>query len=86
MFLRFCFSSLKRLTYILFGDDDDKSLSHRAKLHLRQFDHGSQIGYVSSRKLYQNGYSIDAINSEIESGPIDPLILTRKLLLVLAFL
>ena len=67
--------------YILFGDDDDKSLSHRAKLHLRQFDHGSQIGYVSSRKLYQNGYSTEAINSEIESGSIDPLIFARKLLL-----
>lgn len=70
-----------KTNYILFGDDDDESLPHRSKIHLNQFDRGSQIGYVSSRKKYPNGYSIDAINSEIKSCIISPEELTRKLLL-----
>jgi glycosyltransferase involved in cell wall biosynthesis len=67
--------------YIIFGDDDDKSLPYRADLHLQQLERGSDIGYVSSRKFYQNGYSTDAINSQISSLTIDPSILVRKLLL-----
>lgn len=67
--------------YIIFGDDDDKSLPHRAKFHLQQFERGSDVGYVSSRKFYQNGYSTLALNSQIESCSINPKILVRKLLL-----
>ena len=67
--------------YIIFGDDDDESLPHRANLHLQQFERGSDIGYVSSRKFYQNGYSTDAINSQISSYKIDPSALVKKLLL-----
>jgi glycosyltransferase involved in cell wall biosynthesis len=67
--------------YIIFGDDDDKSLPGRASLHLKQLERGSEVGYVSSRKIYRNGYSTLALNSQIESCSIDPLILVRKLIL-----
>ena len=67
--------------YIIFGDDDDRSLPHRVKIHLQQLERGSDVGYVSSRKFYQNGYSTLALNSQIESCSIDPKILVRKLLL-----
>ena len=72
--------------YIVFGDDDDKSLPNRSKLHLQQFENGSDIGYVSSIKLYENGYSIEARNVKIGSITIDPLDLARMFILGEVFL
>jgi glycosyltransferase involved in cell wall biosynthesis len=72
--------------YIVFGDDDDKSLPNRSKLHLQQFENGSDIGYVSSIKLYENGYFTEARNIKLTSITIDPLNLSRMLILGEIFL
>ena len=52
--------------YLVFFDDDDISYSNRAVEHLQMLRSGSDVSYVSSRKIYSNNYSKMAINSAIE--------------------
>lgn len=55
--------------YIVFQDDDDISLPLRASIHLQALDGGADFSYVSSKKLYPNGYEINCLNSELISSP-----------------
>jgi glycosyltransferase involved in cell wall biosynthesis len=54
--------------YLIFFDDDDISISCRAELHLKMFENGSDLNFVSSEKKYGKEYSTSAINDEV--GPI----------------
>lgn len=49
--------------YLIFMDDDDSSLPHRAKLHLEAFEKGYDLSYVSTAKVYVNGYTVEYFNS-----------------------
>jgi glycosyltransferase involved in cell wall biosynthesis len=55
--------------YVVFQDDDDISLPDRASIHLEALDRGADFSYVSSKKLYPNGYEIVNINSDLISSP-----------------
>lgn len=46
----------------IFFDDDDFSKSNRSSEHLRMYVLGSEINYVSSEKIYENGYVTFAQN------------------------
>jgi glycosyltransferase involved in cell wall biosynthesis len=55
--------------YIVFQDDDDISLPYRASIHLEALDRGADFSYVSSKKLYPNGYEVVYSNPELISSP-----------------
>ena len=55
---------------IVFFDDDDVSLPERAFAHIESFKSGSQLSYVSSKKIYPNGHSFEAIN-QTHTGQIN---------------
>jgi glycosyltransferase involved in cell wall biosynthesis len=55
--------------FILLMDDDDYSYSNRAKLHLDALANGADISYVSSVKVYPNGYKVEVCNSNLTSSP-----------------
>ena len=40
--------------FVIFMDDDDFSLAHRAEIHLRNFQSNADLSYVSTRKNYTN--------------------------------
>jgi glycosyltransferase involved in cell wall biosynthesis len=63
--------SIAKTDVIMIFDDDDVSLPIRAAVHLENLRSGTQLSYVSSRKIYPNGYSFDAINSNY-FGSIEP--------------
>ncbi len=65
---------------IIIFDDDDVSLPHRAKLHIESLQSGSHLSYVSSRKIYSNDYSFEAVNKAYY-GEINPLDLCKWLLM-----
>jgi glycosyltransferase involved in cell wall biosynthesis len=56
---------------VLFFDDDDRSLSHRASVHLENILLGADISYVSSTKSYPNGYGVENISEDF-LGTLDP--------------
>jgi glycosyltransferase involved in cell wall biosynthesis len=64
---------------IMIFDDDDVSLPIRAAVHIENLGSGTQLSYVSSRKIYPNGYSFDAISSNY-FGPIKPIEFSQFLL------
>jgi len=51
-----------RNNVIMIFDDDDISLPERALAHIESFNSGSHLSYLSSRKIYPNGHSFDAIS------------------------
>lgn len=55
--------------YVIFQDDDDVALTNRAEIHLDAFDKGADFSYVSSKKIYPNGYEVVNLNSELISSP-----------------
>lgn len=57
--------SFATTNFAIIFDDDDVSLPERAKEHIRMFSLGSTMNYVSSRKLYGNGYQVALINKDI---------------------
>lgn len=73
-------SSLATTDFLVFFDDDDYSLIDRAKIHLEAFVDGSLVSYVSSRKTYPNGYSVEHLNPDINPYLVTPQLLVRKLL------
>jgi glycosyltransferase involved in cell wall biosynthesis len=56
--------SLAKEEIIVFFDDDDQSLSHRATEHLKNIGLGADISYVSSSKKYPNGYRVMNISKD----------------------
>jgi glycosyltransferase involved in cell wall biosynthesis len=58
--------------FAIIFDDDDVSLPERAEEHLRMFSLGSTVNYVSSRKLYGNGYQVALINKDIFASSLSP--------------
>ena len=56
---------------VLFFDDDDRSLSHRASVHLDNILLGADISYVSSTKTYPNGYGVENVSEDF-LGTLDP--------------
>jgi len=67
--------------YLIFFDDDDKSLKNRANLHFQMFKDGSDLNYVSSVKVYENGYEKSAHNSHLASFRLNLDDLVKYLLL-----
>ena len=64
--------SIAKTDVIMIFDDDDVSLPIRAAVHIENLRSGTQLSYVSSRKIYPNGYSFDAISSNY-FGSIKPI-------------
>ena len=62
--------------YIIFMDDDDYSRPVRAEIHLAALANGADFSYVSSIKIYQSGYFLNARNDDFRSSSdsIAPLI------------
>ena len=54
--------------YVIFQDDDDVALINRAEIHLDALNKGADFSYVSSKKIYPNGYEVVNLNSEIISS------------------
>jgi glycosyltransferase involved in cell wall biosynthesis len=54
--------------YVIVMDDDDFSYTNRAKIHLKALENGADISYVSSLKLYPNGYKVVVCNSNLTSS------------------
>ena len=65
---------------IIFFDDDDISLKHRAGVHLNLFSLGADVTYVSSSKKYLNGYIVQNV-SDSYIGTLDLSDFARRLLL-----
>jgi glycosyltransferase involved in cell wall biosynthesis len=49
---------------MIYFDDDDFSHSKRAEEHLRLFSLGAHLNYVSSKKIYPNGYTTLMLNQD----------------------
>lgn len=56
-------SKIATTEFLMFMDDDDLSLPDRAKLHLEAFEKGTDLSYVSTSKVYANGYIVEHFNS-----------------------
>lgn len=54
---------------IIIMDDDDCSYSNRAKIQLAALAKGVDVSYVSSLKMYPNGYAVEVCNSDFTSSP-----------------
>lgn len=54
--------------YIIFMDDDDYSYPVRAEIHLTALAGGADFSYVSSLKIYQNDYFLNARNDDFRSS------------------
>jgi|688.fasta_scaffold187402_2 glycosyltransferase involved in cell wall biosynthesis len=65
--------------FVIFMDDDDFSLPQRPITHLDSFADGADFSFVSSRKIYQNGYAISAINDDLYSSAETAVSLIRHL-------
>ena len=57
-----------RNEYVIVMDDDDFSYTYRPEIHLKALLNGADISYVSSLKLYPNGYKIEVRNSQLTSS------------------
>jgi glycosyltransferase involved in cell wall biosynthesis len=66
--------------YLVFFDDDDKSLPSRTREHLRHFENDASISFVSSVIKYRNNYQVDCVNSGY-SGHFLPQEMAERLLL-----
>lgn len=61
-------SKLSLHEYVIFQDDDDVALPNRATIHLEALCKGADFSYVSSKKIYPNGYEVVNLNSEMISS------------------
>jgi glycosyltransferase involved in cell wall biosynthesis len=66
-------AEIAKTDYLVFFDDDDVSLAYRTGLHLKMFESGSDLNFVSSHKIYSEGYQASAINDEI-----NPIVFSSK--------
>lgn len=57
--------------YLLFFDDDDVSLPNRSVIQLNHLADGFQTSYVSSKKIYPNGYEVSHVNSDFKVSHMD---------------
>lgn len=71
--------SIAKTNIIMIFDDDDVSLPHRAEIHIESLRSGSQLSYVSSKKMYSNDYYFKAINANY-FGAISPFEFSNYLL------
>jgi glycosyltransferase involved in cell wall biosynthesis len=65
---------------LVFFDDDDESRPDRTQEHLRHFESGTLISFVSSSIKYDNGYRVACINADF-SGRVSPKEMAERLLL-----
>lgn len=65
-------AALSKSDFLIFFDDDDESLPDRSLHHLRMFKKDAHISFVSSIKIYENGYETLAVNSNIVNILFDP--------------
>jgi len=71
---------LSSTSYLIFFDDDDVSLPERSVIHWDAFQKGATVSYVSSKKKYPNGYTVDFQNMEIPPALVKPKNFAQKLL------
>lgn len=69
---------------LIMFDDDDISLKVRAEVHLQMHRTGSDISFVSSQKIYENGYSVECSNRDLERIQLKPSAWVAKLSLGLS--
>ena len=66
---------------LIFFDDDDISHSERASEHIRMFEIGADINFVSSIKKYSNSYEVLCENEDRNLVKLDAVSLLRRLAL-----
>jgi glycosyltransferase involved in cell wall biosynthesis len=74
-------AEISKSTFLVFFDDDDVSLKNRASNHLRMHGLGYAVTFVSSRKLYGNGYTVRCQNDDFSIEILDGSFMIRKLIL-----
>jgi len=71
---------LSQSEFVIFMDDDDLSLPIRARVHLKHFQQGVGLSFVSSIKTYANGYSVENISPNVNSEAMPARELIRRLI------
>jgi glycosyltransferase involved in cell wall biosynthesis len=66
---------------LIMFDDDDRSHASRANEHIRMHEAGADLSFVSSSKIYENGYVLDCFNIKKTNLVLDPSIWLQKLTL-----
>jgi glycosyltransferase involved in cell wall biosynthesis len=66
---------------LIFFDDDDVSFRERAKAHLEMHALPSDLSFVSSQKIYENGYIVDCSNQHLTGVRLEPSVWVEKLTL-----
>ncbi len=74
-------AKISKSEILVFFDDDDVSLRNRAESHLFMHQIGYSVTYVSSRKLYKNGYTVLCENEDYSTEKLDGKLMIRKLIL-----
>ena len=64
---------------IIIFDDDDISLSARAKVHLEMHQSGADISFVSSTKEYSDSYQVSCENEDRMLIQLEPISLLKRL-------
>ena len=66
---------------LIFFDDDDVSLRERADAHLKMHALPSDLSFVSSQKIYENGYTVNCSNQDLTEVRLEPSVWVEKLTL-----
>ena len=64
---------------LVFFDDDDVSSNLRAETHIELHANKSSLSFVSSKKVYPNGYNIESINHDVSDLRLVPKVWLEKL-------
>lgn len=66
---------------LIFFDDDDISLKERAKVHVEMHALPTDLSFVSSQKIYENGYILNCSNKDLMGVRLKPSDWVEKLTL-----
>jgi glycosyltransferase involved in cell wall biosynthesis len=64
---------------LIIFDDDDISLSDRAREHIQFYEDGANVSFVSSVKIYSNKYQVSCENEERILVKLEPISMLKRL-------
>ncbi len=64
---------------LIFFDDDDISLSDRAREHIQFYEDGANVSFVSTVKIYSNQYQVSCENEERILVKLEPISMLKRL-------